>query len=79
MGNPKRRLYDIDSNKKLLRKDNWDYIQDDIFSLSNIDKVEPLNNDIKNNTNWEFEKDFMDAPKEKLFEKHYNLKLERIL
>ena len=75
----KRRIYDIDSNKKLLRKNIWNYIEEQVFQLSNIKNIKPLNNHIKHNTKKEFEKDLMDTPIKRLYENHYNLKIEIIL
>jgi len=75
----KRRIYDIDSNKKLLRKNIWNYIENQIFQLSYIKNIKSVDNHIKHNTKKDFEKKLMDSQIKKLYEKHYNIKVEYIL
>jgi len=75
----KKRKYDIDSNKKHLRKNVWNYIVKVICSLSNVENVKSQNNDIKNNTKKDFEKDLMDTKVKNLYETYYNINIEFII
>jgi hypothetical protein len=75
----KRRIYDIDSNKKLLRKNIWNYIEGLIFELSFIKNIKSVDNYIKHNTKKDFEKKLMDSQIKNLYEKHYNIKVEYII
>jgi hypothetical protein len=75
----KRRIYDIDSNKKLLRKNIWNYTENQIFELSYIKNIKSVNNHIKHNTKKDFEKNLMDTKIKELYDKHYNIKVEYIL
>ena len=75
----KRRIYDIDSNKKLLRKNIWNYIESLIFELSYIKNIKSVDNHIKHNTKKDFEKKLMDSQIKELYEKHYNIKVHYII
>jgi len=77
--NVKRRVYDIDSNKKLLRKNIWNYIESLIFELSFIKNIKSVDNYIKHNTKKDFEKKLMDTKIKELYDKHYNIKVEYII
>jgi len=77
----KRRVYEIDSNKKLLRKNVWNYIQKLIFKLASIANIKPTqkSNPIKHNTKKAFEEDLIKKTIAELYSRHYGLDLEQIL
>jgi hypothetical protein len=75
----KRRIYDIDSNKKLLRKNIWNYIQNEIWLLSDVQNIKSLDSEIKHKTKKEFEKNLMDTPIKDLYKAYYNINIEYMI
>lgn len=77
----KRRAYDIDSNKKFLRKNVWNFVEDTmIFPYTDITNIKSIDDEIKHNTNKHFEKnELMDKKILDLYEKHYGLNKNTIL
>ena len=77
---PKPRKYDIDSNKKLLRKSAWNYLIRKLNLLTKISNIKTIDqkNSIKNDTKKEFEKILFESTVEKLLEEYYNLRISVI-
>jgi len=74
----KSRKYDVDSNKKSVRKNLWNYIHGNITHLCDISNVKQMHGDIKNNTNKKFEIDLFNSTIEKVFHENYNLSLSAL-
>ncbi len=77
----KPRKYDIDSIKKLLRKNIWNYVINKINDYYYIKNIKPLfsPNPIKNITEKEYEKKLMKSKIKELLEVNYSLKDTYIL
>ncbi len=69
------RKYDIDSLKKTLKRNTWEFITAQIYKLSKIDNIGHVGklNLIIHETLKEFERNVMESSIEELFNIHYNV------
>jgi len=55
----KRRKYDIDSNKKLLKKLFWNHIMNGLCTITDIKNIKQINDNIKHLTQKDFDRELM--------------------
>jgi len=69
----KSRKHDIDSNKKALRKNLWNYIHGHMIQHSSISNIKAKNDHHKHNTKKDFEKNLFKSTTQELYLEFYGI------
>lgn len=78
-GKFKRRLYDIDSNKKQLKKSSFNFIRKQVIEIANIKNIHTIESDFKHDTNKKREKENLGDTVMKIFKKYYGIEEDKLL